>query len=415
MSDEIVTSVSESTGPSVAEVGVPKAVSNAKPYDDDLLDAYEKEATDEATSNGNNNKQESDKSVKDDTGEVSKDVPQNEDSESEEAKSTKNDKVEDGFEEVALKKFINGKEVEFKVKDAVQAYVKQEEFNRNMDKRITHVSQREQNLGKKEQAWSSEQKNFKDNVLKVLEIANQGDFVGAIRGLAKAAVGNSGLSVVELEKGYFSQLDKVREVYTKLSPAEQEAYWAKRAASDSKERADRLEEEKTVNSENSQLKAHIETLQEQYKIPAEEFWGNFKVLAENLVGPGKKYANPDEIVPEDVVRYSLAVLHETKVLEAAEKVGISDEEVLSELSKITVNHPEYTVDDIVTIIQSSGLATNASPEAVENLNRKAGKSNTRFNQASSTKKQNGTPEGYDTESIDFLYRNQPKAVRRIVR
>ena len=395
MTDEIVTtatpattevSTDTSSSPQVARPFV-----SVKPYDDDMLEEYAEESEKEAQA--------------EEKPTVTENKVEPEDSETD----TAPEKVEPetpAVEDTILKQTINGKEVEFKVKDAIQAFVKQEEFNRNMDRRVMTVAQREKR-------FSTEMDQFKSKVDKVIEVSRNGDFVTGIRALAKLAKGSSDLDVVEFEKQYFNQLDKVREVYGKMTPEQQEAYFAKRKAADLEAEVRASREEKSVQADKSQLQERVATLQQQYALPENEFWENYKVL-ESEVGEGKRFKSPNDIQPEDVVRYSLAVRHEEKVLTAGYALGVTDDAILDEVSKITVTNPELSVDDIKQIIRSSGIATTASPEVVGNLNRKAGKSNTRFSQASSTKKKENL-EGYDEETLEELYRKSPRVYARPVR
>lgn len=399
MSDDTTTSTptieTPSTETSLSQVSKPLSV--AKPYDDELLEAYESDTNGEGVQA---NKEESQETV-------SKELPDAEstDETKEEIKPAerKGDKIEDGFEEVKVKKIINGKEVEFQIKDAVQAYVKQEEFNRNMDKRLKFVDA-------KEKRWEQEQTRFKGNIEKLVDVAQQGDFIKAIRGLAKIAVGGSGLDVVEFEKKYFEQLDKVRDVYTKMTPEQREAYFAKRSADEARAEANKLKEEKTTQVETSQLQAKVNELQQRYEITPEEFWGNYKTLADAAKEKGD---DPNSIQAERVVQFTLAARHEEKVVIAADRFGITDDAVLDEISRITIHRPDLTADDIATIIEKSGLATQASPQAVENLNRKVQKSGTQFSKASSTKEKNGKVNGYDEEDLEFLNRHRPRAYTRV--
>lgn len=379
---------------------VSKPFVSAKPYDDDMFDAYE--ATEPTA--------EEQKPVEEPKAEEPKAEEAKEpEQKAEPAKEPEQKEVPDAaIEETAIKRAINGKEVEFKVKDAIQAYVKQEEFNRNMDRRLTHVSQREKR-------FLDEQTKFKSVIDKVIEVTQGGDFIGGVRALAKLAAGNSKADVVEFEKKYFAQLDKVRDVYSKMTPEQQEAYFAKRAAAEAQERASRLEDEKSAQVEISQLQAKVNKLTSDYGIPEAEFWKNYKALESSQVGEGKAFAAPNDIKPEDVISFSLRVRHEEKVLQAGEKIGVTDDAVLDEVVRLTLARPDLSVDDIAKIIEDAGLAKTAKPQAVENLNRKAEKSNARFNQASSTKKENGKIDGLDTEDLEFLYRKQPKAYARPVR
>lgn len=381
---------------------VSKPLVSPKPYDDDLLEVYEAEAKAEATPQEEVPQPEV---VKEETPkEEETEVPP----EKTEAKSKEGDKVDDGFENVPVKRLINGKEVEFKIKDAIEAYVAKEDFNRKMDQRITHITQRER-------AWAQDQNQFKDRVNKVIEVAQKGDFVTAIKALAKVAVGNTGLDVTEFEKAYFEQLDKVRDVYTKLTPEQREAYFAKRAAQEAKAEAEALKTEKTINSQKTALETQVKSLQEAHGVAEQEFWGTYKLMEENLVGPDKPLKDVSQITPEGVIQMALQTRHESKVLEAGKKLGVTDDAILTEVSRITSVNPSLTVEDITKVIESSGLLKTAAPAAVENLNRKAGKSNTRFSQGSSTKKENGKIEGYDEETLNELYRKAPRVYARPVR
>lgn len=385
----------------VATVQSPTA---AKPYDDEMLEAYESEAVE---SEAEQPEVEEAPEVKDGEPKASEEDTEEVEQKAEEPKSTKDDKIVDGVEELPVKRIINGKEVEFKIKDAIQAYTKQEEFNRNMDRRISEVSRREK-------SWQLDQENFKEKISKVIEASQAGDFVSGIRALAKIAAGKSNLDVVKFERDYFEQLDKVREVYTKMTPEQREAYFAKRAAAEAKAEADRLKGESQTREAQSQLEVYVQQLQQQHGLSQDEFWGNYKTLADSLVGEGKKFNSPNEITADDVIKYSLEVKHWEKVYQAAEALGIEDEAILEETHRITSVDRGLTVDDIREVIKQAGLAKVAEPDVVENLNRKA-RSSGSSSAASSTKKQNGKVDGLEDEDLEFLYRNQPKAYQRVVR
>jgi hypothetical protein len=311
-------------------------------------------------------------------------------------------------EEAEFVQKINGKDVSFKTKDAIRAYVTQEEFNRKMDQRVGHVSAREKR-------WEHDQASFKDKIGKVLEVTRSGDFVTGIRALAKLATVNTDLDPVEFEKAYFNQLDKVGEVYSKMTPEQRDKYFADRKAQTLEEANKRLLEEQQKQTELAQLKATVSELQQKNGIGDDEFGEHFRLMAQHKVGEGKEFANVDDIKPQDVVRYVKAYRNEVKVQEAAEKLKIDDQNLLAEVSKLTSTHPEFDVEDVVAIIERSGVTKQAAPSVVENLNRKAEKSNLKSQpkEASSTKKEKQT--GYDKEEEDFLYRQAPKGYRTLYR
>lgn len=388
MADEITTPASteilttENTSPEVS-----KPLNTPKPYDDDMLEAYENEATEEAAK---------------ETPEAPAAKQEKQPAKIEPEKAAETE-TSPSFETAALKTTINGKEVEFTGKDAIIAFQKQEEFNRNMDRRVTHISQREK-------AWAADQANFKSKVDKVIELTQTGSFPTVIRALAKMAAGGSTMDIPKFEKMYFDNLGKINDVYTKLTPEQRDAYFTKRALAEAQSKAQGLEDEKQFSVAQSQLQEKVVALQKEHGLDNEEFWGNYKVLAEKETGQDKAYKTPEDIKAEDVVKYALNVRHWEKVYTAAAEAGLSDEDKIDYVGNLIKSDPTLTKDDVVTLIKNSPLVKVAPGEAVENLNRKAGKN--RFNQASSTKKQNDKANGLDKEDLDFLYRKQPKVYPR---
>lgn len=396
----------ETTAPVVTQPST-----QSKPYDDDMLEVYENQATEESapeesSSKGESLKQDTENKEENTTQQGKPDEKEDtsEESKLDNPKATKDDKVIDGVEELPVKRLINGKEVEFKIKDAIQSYVKQEEFNRNMDRRLTEVS-------KKEKAWQREQETFKDKVMEVVSKAQNGNFVDGIRALAKLAAGDSEFDVVKFEKDYFDQLESVRKVYTEMTPEQREAYFAKRQAAEAKAKADRLEAEKATTQAQAQLQSRIDSLVVQNNLKHEEFWGAYKHLIDTSVGQDKVFKDANEITEDVVLNHALSVKHWEKVYTAADKLGVQDDRVLEEVARITSSDPTITAEDIETVLKNAGIA---KPDVVENLNRKVGKSQSNST-ASSTKKANGKVEGIDADDLDFLYRNQPKTYQRIHR
>lgn len=304
-------------------------------------------------------------------------------------------------EDAELTHRINGKDVPFKVKDAVQAWAQKEEFERNMSRRVNTIASREKR-------WQADQETFKTKIGEVIQVARGGDFVSGIRALAKLAAGNSSLDIAEFEKQYFEQLDKINDVYSKLSPAERDKFFAERKAKDLEDEIKRRDEERAGAEQRTTLESRVKSLQQQLAISDNDFWDGYKILAESQVGEGKAFTNRDEITPETVAKYILAVRHEEKVLAAGEQVGVTDDAILDEVSRIAAPHPEWTVEDIKAVIEKSEVVKSAPPNVVENLNRKTKPSS---GQVSSTKKKDGKTQGLDEEDLEFLYRQQPRSYR----
>lgn len=387
------------------------AVTSTKPYD--MLDAYVDEAPAETPSEVPSpsvevepSKEEAETSVSEEKPEATEEETEVE-APTEEAKAKEGDKVDDGFEEVPVSRIVNGKEVKFKVKDAIEAFVQKEEFNRNMDRRSTALAQ-------KEKAWEKEVNTFGGQLSKVFDILKSGDFVNGVNALANTTSHITGLDVVELEKGYFDQVLKLGEAYGKLSGEQKDAYWAKRKASVSEAKLKSLQEESAKKDGVSQLEGHIKGLQEKNGISDGEFWGAYELITKEWLGEGKPFKDTSEIKPEHVIELVTETKHHQKVDEALKALNLTEEWRHDAVSMAVKKHnPNMTVSEIVQWLKEAGFAPNtASPTAVENLNRKAEKSKTRFSQGSSTKKENGIPEGYDKEILEELYRHQPRVYAR---
>lgn len=369
---------------------VSKPFSSPKPYDDEVMEAYADETSEEAP-----------------TQETETLAKAEEEPSQEEAKSTKADQVDDGFEKVVIKKEINGKQVEFTVADAIKAKMTQEETTRNLDRRATYLKQREAAC----QEWEDDRKNFNSKVENVIKATRTGDFASSIKALAKLAKGNSDLDVTVFEQQYFDQLDQMRDLYSKMSPDERKAYFAERALAEAKAENRKYVEKEETQKARAELQTQVNKLMQENNIPENEFWENYKTLIDNHIGEGKKYSSKEEVTAEEVVTYSSEVRNWTKVFEASEKAGVEDEGVLEELKKIVTLNPEYTSEDLIQIIDKAGFAAKlADSKSVENLNRKAGQSRL-AREGTTTKKQNGKVDGYDEEAMEFLYRKQPKAYR----
>lgn len=384
---------------------ISKAPSNAKPYDDEMLELYEQEYVEEEGNNETNNITK--KEINDGTQkeEASEEGSQEQKPEKEEPKQ------EDAIEDTSIRKLINGKEVEFKVKDAIQAYVKQEEFNRNMDRRSTA-------LGQKEAKWNKEVNEFKNSINTVVfESLRKGDIHTPIRTLAKMATLNTDLDPVDIERQLFASLDKTADLYNKASPEERERFFIQRSRDVALEKVKALEQERALIAEQEKMKTEVSAVLQKTGLPEEAFWATYESLVQNDVGNGKRFQSEQEIKPQDVVdTFQQEVALKTKAYRALQLAGIDEDLMVDDLSQIAAANPTWTEEDLLGIVKKAYRLDNiASPETVENLNRKAEKSRLRFNQGSSTKKENDKISGYDEDDLQFLNRHKPKTYVRPVR
>jgi len=101
-------------------------------------------------------------------------------------------------EEAVIPQEINGKEVPVKVKDAVKAFVAQEEFNRAANARVHQITHRER-------AHADEVGKIQNYFKQIVDTANQGDFTAAMKVVAEMA----GQDPVDYEQKQLEQLSEV--------------------------------------------------------------------------------------------------------------------------------------------------------------------------------------------------------------
>lgn len=309
---------------------------------------------------------------------------------------------------------VNGKEVTFKTSDAIQAYVKQEEFNRNMDRRISTVAQREQ-------ALTNEMQGVKSKAVEVVNAALKGDLLSSLRSLAKLAAGKSQLDVATFEKAYLDQIEKYSQAYTKMTPEQREKFFAERKASTYEEENKHLREVQQRRDAELNLLGKVSQLCEENGIDQKDFKATFEEMTKELVGEGKQFKTAHDISPDDVVNQINLTRHYQTAFDAAKKVGFKDDDprldgILDEVVTMTFGRPDITVETIQKILEGSGLVKSAPKTSVENLNRKAQKSGSSpQSAASSTKKANSSKGAYDDEELDFLHRHAPKKYVRVLR
>jgi len=310
-------------------------------------------------------------------------------------------------EEATFKQSINGKEVEFKAKDAIQAFVKQEEFNRNMDRRLSVVDRKEKTL-------QAEYSGIKERALKVVNAAVSGDFLSAVRDLAKVAAGSSQLDVVAFEKAYLDQLEKFQEPYTKMTQEQREKFFAERKAKVLEEELRTRNEHDSKREALGQLESKIDSLVTSNGLTKDEFWETARGMAEAISGSTKEEdlaTALNTLSPEDVIQQVGLNRHALKITSACKKAKIEDDAAIDKILDLFLPQTDFKEEDILEVIEKSGIAKQAPKDIVENLNRKAQKNGAQFtNKASSNEKK---VKGLDKEDLDFLYRKQPRNYQRL--
>lgn len=286
-------------------------------------------------------------------------------------------------EEALIPVKISNKDVQLKVKDAVQAFVRQDEFNRNMDRRLSIVDRREKDL-------SSEYEGIKEKAETVIRMASQGDFLLGIKALAEMAGLGANSDKIELERAMMNQLEQIRKVWGDMTPQQREVYFANRKAEELQRELERSQAKSAKVESEVQLSKQIKSLVSENQITEEVFWKTFQDLIEAGVGEGKPFTSPQEITPEDVIKYHKTLGVVNKVMEALGRIDSSlrDDPIADHIIEL-VGEQDFTSSDIEEIVRET--LKSRPNKAVENLNRKVdlAKSkglNDQLKQVSSTKK-----------------------------
>ena len=301
---------------------------------------------------------------------------------------------------------INGKEVEFKTKDAVAAFQGKEEFNRNMDRRVGTVSAKERNV----QKVLNDVKSF---ALKVKESIDHADFMSAAKQLGEIGAYGSEFDPIHYEKLLLDKALEFGNVYGKMSEDQKARFFADRRIAYQDEKLKKISNEQLKDQSRQQLVEKLQHLWTSNNVSQEEFWDTWKSMSEKLVGEDKPWKDVNHIQPEDVIQQLGAARQYEKVLEAAEEVKLTDEDKIDAVYDLIKQQPDWTVENIAKVIERSGIVDSVSSE-VKNLNRKAEKSGikTQLSTVSSTEKKNGKVAGvYDKDEWEWMTRHQPKVYR----
>lgn len=308
---------------------------------------------------------------------------------------------------------VNNKDFQLKVKDAVTAFVKQDEFNRNMHRRISVLDNREKKL-------QAEYQGVETKAKAVLEMVQSGDFLGSIKNLAKVAGIDSESDQIALEKAFFNQLGELNKVWGEMTPQQREVYFAKREAEELKSKLAATREQSERAQLEQSLIQEVNQLCEQNNLSKEEFSKYYQTLVTELVGEGKTWASSHEIRPADVINYhrqvvAMKTIQEALVEDKATEMYDSYSEAMDNIAVMSLEQGlnkqqiKELTKDIVKAIKSKQLN-----RAAENLNRKVAKSGqiAQLNPANSANKQKQI-EGYeDPADLEWLNRKAPRTSQR---
>lgn len=309
-------------------------------------------------------------------------------------------------EEAVLVSKIYGKDVEYKVVDAVKAYENRHKFERDANRRINDIVSRER-------AYVKDLDNVKKKASEISTLFSKGDVLPAIKMLARMAAGANGMNEVEYEKQAIESLEKMRAAYSSMNEEQRKVYWAERRAEIAQKELDRKNQEQSRSAALSQLESDIKTAQKSAGMSEEQFWGHYEWLVKNAVGEGKRYPDANEITPQDIAKLHQQVQLSNRIdaaLKAVEPALINDEDFLGVLDSVIGERFDLTQEDIETIVRT---ARGTPSKSVENLNRKVEQANSRglrsqLSKVSSAKKESSAE---DEELYNEWFNKRP-VVRR---
>lgn len=255
---------------------------------------------------------------------------------------------------------INGRSVDFKLTDALTAFETKEEFERNANARVSKLK----NL---EQKFMSQVSLVNTNLETIADAAAQGDMMGAIKLIAEMQQKDP----IVLEREILDNLNRVFDAYTKMSPVEREAYFAKRQNEYFREKIDKQQKAQQQAQEAQQVELQIANICQKLSLSKEEFFGVYELLAQQEVGQGKTFQSSDDITPVDVAAFVLQRSHHVRVDDAIKATApdrIRDAAFRNYVIEMTAGDPTFsTVDDIADLIKT---ALNLPSPAVQNLSNK---------------------------------------------
>lgn len=324
-------------------------------------------------------------------------------------KAKLNDSEIDIDESALIKDTIAGKEVEFKVGDAIKAFKEQEEFNRGIDQRLRFVDSKEKTITKKERALTEEYDTLASKAASIVRLSGQGDIDKLLDGIVKMAVGQSTLDPVELKSVW---LDKIRAIvndWGKATPEQREIWKAQQRAKYAEEEIKQLQTKTQVKESETVLLTQIDDACSTLGIKRAEFSDFYKDFVKKYVGNHENSVveTVDEVQVSDIVGYIQNKRHEANVIEAVKSVApnkASDDNLIDLIYTTTHGHG-LDADGIKEIVMD---VLKQPTKGDENLNRKVQKAakagfGTQSSAVSSTKKQN---EEIDEEMWEHFFGNR---------
>lgn len=265
-------------------------------------------------------------------------------------------------QKAALTFEVNGKPFSFTVKDAIDAKLGQEEFDRNMHRRLSFVD-------KKEKGVESRINGILEKARSVVEASSGGEFMPALKAIAKMAAQN-GQDPIELEQKFLDNLAKIKSVYLEMTPEQKAKYFAERRAETAEQRAKELEAKVGFDEGMRGVASKIEGLCREWNLQPDQFSGLYQLIGEKLVGEGKRFQTLDDVGPEQVIEIHHELTSQIKVEQALGRIDkslVADKELAGALYEQALQNPKWTTEDLEYIVKQ---IISTPSESAKNLNRK---------------------------------------------
>lgn len=267
-------------------------------------------------------------------------------------------------EDATITQEINGKKVQFQIKEAVKALAGQEQFNRAMDSRLSR-------LNAKEQEHIKQVRGMQERLQHLVERAQDGDLFG----LFQMAADLGKRDPVDFERQMLANFHKIHDRFSKMTPEQQEAFFANRKAAFLEKKFKEIEEKTQYEQAVTQLESTVNERCRAEGVDREIFDGLFHQIVENFVGKQpfnrKQLNSPDDITVDDVFLYKNRLDMVDKV-ERAVKSAAPDKanpEFVLKVLNVVGDEFDLSEAEIAELLQSGGISLKTP--AQENLAQKA--------------------------------------------
>lgn len=279
-------------------------------------------------------------------------------------------------EEAAIPIKIGEKSVEVKIRDAVTAFAKQEEFNRNIQRRLTVADNREKQARKIEESFNQEKAAVTHRAEQFVKAAMGRDLFGAIRAMAVIAAGKSGVDPVQIEKQTLDSIEEVYKTYTQMTPEQRELYVAKRRAQELEKENKNVSQKLAFQKDVQDVTLEIANRCASSGIAEDDFWNCYKLIIDpndGIVGEGKRIKSVDNVQPDDVFHFINFRNTYNRVNGVLNKINpeiAQNNDFRNWLIDQVSANPEISDADMEEIVKT---AISTPSKQVENLNRKLDK------------------------------------------